>query len=279
MHDLFLNFPDANQEALKERLAAIAVDERYPRLRGYSHEAVHRDLAGQGGLFLAADMAELLALRPGWVVLDLACGWGETSVFLAEQFGVEVVAVDADRTLPDQLAPKLSARGLGGRVRAVVADARRLPFEPDAFDAIFVMNSLFYFGTNPGYPRYLASFLRPGGRVAVGGPCYKRELTPDVPKEFLLEYPACLDVHSPGWWKAFFEESGCYEHVASQEHRDGVRFWPDRIHRLLAEQPITRMSPGRIAMIRDILRMLAKDKDGFVTHFILSAARRFGSDV
>ena len=77
----------------------------YPELERYSRGDIYRDIQGEGGLFLASDMARALELRPGMNVLDLACGTGETSVFLARNYGVNVFAVD--KLLDDS---KLSAR-------------------------------------------------------------------------------------------------------------------------------------------------------------------------
>ncbi|NKB70638.1 MAG: SAM-dependent methyltransferase, partial [Candidatus Latescibacteria bacterium] len=49
---------------------------------------------GPGGLYLAAQMTRRMHLSPGQRVLDLGCGGGATSVFLAKQFGVSVVALE-----------------------------------------------------------------------------------------------------------------------------------------------------------------------------------------
>jgi SAM-dependent methyltransferase len=253
-------------------LETIPVD-GYPILAGYSREDVHRDLAGQGGLFLAGDMALQLDLKPGMRVLDLSCGWGETSIFLARHFKAEVYAADQDTRMPDKLAQKIAERGVESPILPFLVDARQLPFQPASFDAVFCMNSFFYFGAEPDYPRYLATFLKPGGRISIGSPCYKSELTPNAPPEFLLEYPACLSVHSPAWWEKHFEQSGCYDEIVSIEHRDGVRFWPDRVHRLVEEHRIENMPAGIRQMVASMLKMIAKNGEGYVTHFILSARR------
>ncbi|MFE1205014.1 SAM-dependent methyltransferase [Streptomyces sp. NPDC058762] len=50
------------------------------------------------------DLAHDLDLRPGMRVLDLGSGKGATSVFLAREYGVEVVAADL------WIAPEQAAR-------------------------------------------------------------------------------------------------------------------------------------------------------------------------
>ncbi len=180
--------------------------EDYPSLRHLSRAQIHERLAGQGGLFFAHDMARLLSLAPGMHVLDLGCGAGVTSIHLARTYGVKVSAVDENP--PDDLAARATAAGVGHLITPVPADCRLLPFPDRHFDAIFAMNSFFYFGTDDLYPSYLLRFLKEGGELVIGSPCYREELAADTPEEFLLEYPACLAVHSPGWWRDHFMKMG-----------------------------------------------------------------------
>jgi len=82
----------------------------YPELQGYTRDETYRDCFGGGALYLAARMVRTMRLKPGDVVLDLGCGKGETSIFLARHFGIKVIAVDlwAPATTMDN---RLSARG------------------------------------------------------------------------------------------------------------------------------------------------------------------------
>ena len=80
-------------------------------------------------------------------------------------------------------------------------------------------------------------------------------------------------MHSPSWWKGHFDRTGKYDQIVSEEHRDGVRFWPDRVHRLVEEQGIEEMREGTKQMVAAMLKMIANNDDGYVTHFILSARR------
>jgi SAM-dependent methyltransferase len=218
-------------------------------------------------LFLASDMAKRLELKPGQRVLDLGCGEGTTSIFLAKEFGVAVAAVDED--VPESLAVRAQAAGVGNLVTPISADARKLGFPPGHFDAVFAMNSLFYFGTDDLFPSYLLGLLKAGGELVIGSPCYRTELADDMPEEFLLEFPACLAVHSPLWWRRHFEKTRQMVVTHSELHPRGVEFWEDRIRFLLEEQRPVEMRASRREMVHAIIRMLNRDYDGFVSHFIL----------
>lgn len=263
-------WPAIDVGALTSVLGEVELAE-YPELAGLSRTEIHEGQQGQGGLFFSADMAKRLALRPGMRVLDLACGVGTTALFLAKRHGVHVWAVDGIE--PAGLRDRAAAAGVGELVTPVAADARKLPFAEGFFDAVFCMNSLFYFGTDDLYPPYLADFLKPGGEVVVGSPCYRTELKGDEPEEFLMEFPACLAVHSPDWWHNHFAKNRRFVVDHSALHPRGALFWQDRVRFLLEEKPLAEMSPGRQGMIYDILRMLQRDPDGFVSHFVLHARK------
>jgi len=245
--------------------------EAYPELAKYGRAGVHEGLAGQGGLFLAADMARLLKLRPNARVLDLGCGAATTSLFLAREFGVTVYAVDA--TLPTDVMNRAAKAGVEQQIIPIRADAKNLPFSADFFDAVFSMNAFFYFGTDDLYPHYLLQFLKPGGELVIGCPCYREEIPANMPPELLIEFPACLAVHSPGWWRHHFEKSGIATVRRSELHPRGIEFWEDRVRFLLEEQDAREMPSWKQSMIFNMIRMLNCDTDGFVSHFMLYAQK------
>ena len=49
---------------------------------------------GPNALWLSEFLTQTFDFKPGMRVLDLGCGKGMTSVFLAREFGVQVYAVD-----------------------------------------------------------------------------------------------------------------------------------------------------------------------------------------
>jgi SAM-dependent methyltransferase len=265
------SWPDVDLALVRSTFQDIPMS-AYPALAGYGRAGIHEGLQGQGGLFLAHDMARLLKLEPGMRILDLACGVGTTTIYLAKTFGAHVVAVDEEE--PGSLIRKASETGLEGLVTFVRADARNLPFPPRSFDAIFSMNAFFYFGVDEAYPAYLLTFLKDGGEVVIGSPCYREELQANTPEEFLLEYPVCLAVHSPGWWRSHFARTGMVEVLRSEVHPLGAAFWSDRVRFLLESQRPADMSEAMGAMVYAIIRMLNRDEDGSVTHFTLHARKR-----
>ena len=207
----------------------------YPEVAEYSWNEIYGggDNMASGGLYLAAVMARSMKLKKGDIVLDIGCGRGESSIFLAEHFGVKVVSFDL-WVSSTYLSRKFHRRGLRRAVFPVDLDASQpLPFPDDYFDALFCMQALHSFGTKADVLRSLLRHLKPGGRFVVGGTCFNEE-PPDgkLPEIFThtdgwnAEYE---NYHSPSWWKAVFESTRLVDIVDSRELPDGLVMWEDDV--------------------------------------------------
>jgi SAM-dependent methyltransferase len=98
---------------------------------------------------------DLLEAQPKGRALDVACGYGRNSLFLA-MLGLEVDAVDISDVAIDWLSREVADRQL--RVRAVRADLTTYGFPESAYDVVVNVNYL----ERPIF-RQLARSLRPGG--------------------------------------------------------------------------------------------------------------------
>jgi len=212
-------------EAIQHAIAAFRAPDRtrYPELVDYSRDQCYEDCFGGGGLYLAARMVRTLRLQPGDIVLDLGCGKGPSAVFLAERYGVNVIALDL-WTSATVLNEKFTARRLRNRILPLHLDAtRELPFAENYFDAIFSMNSLSFYGGDPEVLRRLLTHLKPGGQLCIGSEVLSAEFTaeqlvnPPAVYAFQLPPPAqevnvfeddFKKQHTPGWWRDLFEASG-----------------------------------------------------------------------
>ncbi|MFC0228845.1 SAM-dependent methyltransferase [Serratia aquatilis] len=92
----------------------------------FSREFIHANIMGPNALLLAEEVSASLALKPGMRVLDLACGTGMTSMYLAKEFGVEVVAMDLWIAAEDN-ANRFREMGLLGQITPLHMDVSDLP--------------------------------------------------------------------------------------------------------------------------------------------------------
>ena len=75
-------------------------------------------------------------------VLDLGCGRGRHSIFLAET-GFEITAVDLSPAEIDQLRKQAQQKNLDRNIETLVCDMRELPFSKRTFDCVLAYNSIY----------------------------------------------------------------------------------------------------------------------------------------
>jgi SAM-dependent methyltransferase len=117
--------------------------------------------------YFAERALELGRLAPGERVLDVATGPGTLSVAAARR-GARVSAIDFSAKMIAELEARARREGLAIDVK--LADATSLPFENDAFDAVFSMFALNLVADRAAAFREIRRVVRPGGRAVVGTP-------------------------------------------------------------------------------------------------------------
>lgn len=136
----------------------------------YANPAVRWLLGGElhpGGVALTRRTLELVELRTGERLLDVACGSGTSALLAATEFAADVTGVEYGRDAIQTARAAASAPGCGEQVRFIQGDAERLPVADDQFDVVLCECALCTF---PDQGRAVAEFrraLRPGGRLAL----------------------------------------------------------------------------------------------------------------
>lgn len=244
------------------------VHPRFPLANRYDADWLRELDMGPNPLWMLEDLLTDVPVRAGMRVLDLGCGRGATSVFLAEQFGAEVWAVDL-WIGAEENAARFAERGLDGRVHAVHADARALPFDDDAFDAIICIDAYEYFGTDVHALPALLRCLAPGGRVGVATPSIRRELRElgGIPSHIsevagweALAWP------TPAAWCFLWEQTGLTE-VVAREQEGAAADWLRWVQFTKSGQ--RNSGPGDDAVIR----MLQTDAGELLTFALVSGTK------
>ena len=119
------------------------------------------DNAHPGGLALTKALLAHERLTSDVALLDVGCGTGQTTLFIAKHYPCRVVAVDLNRKMLDKAVHKFAQSGL--TIPLLRANAMSLPFRKDCFD-IVLAESVTIFTENAS--RTLREFyrvLKPGG--------------------------------------------------------------------------------------------------------------------
>ena len=105
-------------------------------------------------------------IRPGMKLLDLCCGDGIHSLFLA-RLGADVIAVDIAENSIKLAELRAEKAGISG-IRFLVADVEELPFaETEKFDVITCVGSLSYFEIQPVVDKVVGLLKQNGNFICV----------------------------------------------------------------------------------------------------------------
>lgn len=218
------------QSTVTDYQADVLYNDRFPLSNKYDAKWVFENEMGPQPLWLTEALTQSLNLSPGMRVLDLACGKGLTSVFLAREYGVQVYAVDfdewGDMTSPEIRFGNAKAFNVDHLITPIKANAENLPFASNFFDAVICVNAYIYFGANETYLDYIAKFLRPGGRIAMVVPGYPKDITNGVPlyiKDFLGDELWTWKTFP--WWRGLWEKSSCIALDVADTLKNGNDLW------------------------------------------------------
>jgi ubiquinone/menaquinone biosynthesis C-methylase UbiE len=136
----------------------------------------------------AAELRAIIAslpLRPDSRVLDVACGDGCYSNWLAERAG-QVIGVDLCAAYLNLAVRPGTATGYANRISFGRADAARLPFIDGSFDLVWCAQSFFSLPDARATLREMVRVTQPAGYIAI--------LENDTLHQILLPWPAELEL-------------------------------------------------------------------------------------
>ena len=207
------------------RLAAQLTFPGFPRSARYPAEWMLDNLMGPNAVWLAESLSQVLPLEPGMRVLDMGCGKGISSIFLAQEFGVQVWATDL-WIRPTENWGRIRAAGLEDLVLPIYAEAHSLPFAEEFFDAAISLDAYHYFGTADLYLSYYARFVKPGGQLGIVVPGIAQEFAGVVPTHLAPYWePDFWSFHGPAWWRSHWERTGPVEVTHADMVPNGWRHW------------------------------------------------------
>lgn len=121
------------------------------------------------------ELIELLRLRPGARVLDIAMGKAEFLVRLAERYGIEGVGVDLSPYCVADARRKHQQRAPAARLRFLEMDgADYRPAESERFDVVACIGASWVYGGYRATLGALADMAAPEGWVVVGEPYWRQ---------------------------------------------------------------------------------------------------------
>ena len=139
---------------------------------------------------IASDIADSSSIKEG-ICLDLGCGLASLGIALAEQTDLTVYAVDISEKMYELSTEKAAKHGVSDRLKPVLADVHKLPFDDDFVNLVVSRGSVFFWDNLPVAFSEIARVLAPGGEAWIGGGFGTAELRQQIAK--------IMEERDPGW--------------------------------------------------------------------------------
>jgi tocopherol O-methyltransferase len=129
---------------------------------------------------LIEHLAQAAGIQRRAKILDVGCGFGASSIYLARKYEAEATGITISRVqveMANQAAARVNARFL-------LMDAEAMTFD-ELFDVLWSVESISHYQDIPGFFAAAAKLLKPGGTLAITDWFRKKALTPRECKKFL----------------------------------------------------------------------------------------------
>jgi phosphoethanolamine N-methyltransferase len=182
----------------------------------------------------------------GRAVLDLVCGTGGITRFLAESYGpAAIVGIDVDAGLIARATKDAAKPGLGNSVSFQTVTPGPLPFADGSFDVVFSKDAMIHIADKEAVFAEIFRVLRPCGLVAASDWMRSTDAPfSDAMTEYLEAEGLGFGMASPARYHAAMAQVG-FRDIRMTDRNDWYRPLAHRDHDAIAgplyDQPVARV--------------------------------------
>jgi len=170
--------PERNAETLRKEFAE-GFDAVYRALpQGQTWRRIGREVYGsdypeEADPFSTVTLTDLrriafeLAVGPGQVIADIACGQGGPGLWIARETGAALVGIDISPVAAAQATERAQAFGLSERARFLVGTAEKTGVDTASVAGVMSIDAFWLFPDKPAAAAEAARMLEPGGRFTL----------------------------------------------------------------------------------------------------------------
>lgn len=179
----------------------------------FMSDYVGRRILHPGGVRATQKLLEFLGIGKNKKVLDIACGKGLTSIYIAKKYGCQVVGIDILEKSIEEARHAAKKKGVGHLVSFHLGDAHELPFSDNEYDITLAQAMLILVKDKAKVIKEATRVLKPSGHSGWIELSWKKQPTRDFLSTATKEICAvCIaNVETFDRWKELFKGEGVRE--------------------------------------------------------------------
>ena len=156
---------------------------------------------------LIEHLVQAANIRPGSKILDVGCGTGGSSIYLAKRHKMEATGITIS-SVQVELAKRAAAES-GANAKFLLMDAEAMQFE-EVFDAVWSVESVSHYRDIAGFFASAAKMLKPNGTIALIDWFKKPNLNPtDYQKKIVpIEKGMLVELETMQEYEVWMKSSG-----------------------------------------------------------------------
>ena len=158
-------------------------------------------------LQLIEHLAQLAKIKPNSDILDIGCGFGASSLYLAKQYSASVTGITISSVQVEMA--KQAAAGEHLDAQFLLMDAEAMSFQKQ-FDVLWSVESISHYQNLQNFFASAAKLLKPGGSFAITDWFKKKNLTREETREFIepIEKGMFVELQVMDDYEKFLNENG-----------------------------------------------------------------------
>jgi tocopherol O-methyltransferase len=158
----------------------------------YGATGTERKERRQAQIDLIEELLSWAEIRQVDRLLDVGCGIGGSSLYLAQKFQAEAIGITLSPVQAARATERAAAAGLNHAASFQVADALAMPFADESFDFVWSLESGEHMPDKVKFLQECHRVLKPGGTFLMATWCHRpidvQPLTPDEQKHLAEIY-------------------------------------------------------------------------------------------
>ena len=156
---------------------------------------------------LIEHLAETANIQPGARILDIGCGFGGSSIYLARKYHARCTGITISPLQVEMASADAAAAGASANFLCM--DAESMHFD-DPFDVLWSVESISHYQDIPRFFSSAGRYLKPGGTLALTDWFKQNSLPPRDHKKFLhpIEDGMLVELHTMGDYEGWLSAAG-----------------------------------------------------------------------